>query len=208
MQIREQGRKVQCIRSEYDAVIGRSRQKVVATFPRYTQTMPATGLDELTDKERQTLEDWLAEKREQSQAANRGYVARSAATWLGDLSAAITAGDAAMTPERAVAIWKGLADVAKALRKAGNPKPKAAPKPKADAAQPPAKTDATPAVAPKPAKQAATATKKPAATKTPPKGVAASLAPSEAQQVAKVGSSKPAKPALAPKGKGGEGAGK
>lgn len=125
MQIREQGRKVQCIRSEYDPSIRRSRQKVVATLARWTHTMPTEGLDELTDDERKTLADWLAAKQDQSQQATRAYAARSAATWLGDLSAALASGETDMTPEKAAAIWKGLGDVAKALRKAGHAKPKA-----------------------------------------------------------------------------------
>lgn len=126
MQIREQGRKVQCIRSVYDSAVQRSHQKVIATFLRYTTTMPTTGLDELTDQERQTLENWLAAKREQYQSANRAHVARSAEQWLGELTASIAANEPAMTPEKAAAIWKGIGDIAKALRKAGHPKPKAA----------------------------------------------------------------------------------
>lgn len=126
MQIREQGRKVQCIRSVYDPAVQRSHQKVIATFPRYTTTMPTTGLEELTDQERLTLENWLAAKREQYQTSNRAHVARSAEQWLGELTASIAANEPAMTPERAAAIWKGIGDVAKALRKAGHPKPKAA----------------------------------------------------------------------------------
>ncbi|MCY3452687.1 hypothetical protein [Citrobacter freundii] len=35
MQIREQGRKIQCIRTVYDKAIGRGRQTVIATLARY-----------------------------------------------------------------------------------------------------------------------------------------------------------------------------
>lgn len=88
--------------------------------------MPTTGLDELTDQERQTLENWLAAKRDQYQSASRAHLARSAEQWLGELTASIAANEPAMTPEKAAAIWKGIGDVAKALRKAGHLKPKAA----------------------------------------------------------------------------------
>lgn len=153
MQIREQGRKVQCIRSEYDATIGRSRQKVVATFARYTTSMPAEGLEKLTDAELKTLEAWLSAKQEQHQSANRRYAARSADTWLNEFAAALANGDATMTAEHAAAIWKGLSAAAKALRKAGHPKPKAerkapaaAPAPeKAGAAKPDKEATAAPA---------------------------------------------------------------
>jgi hypothetical protein len=125
MQIREQGRKIQCIRSVYDPAVQRSHQKVIATFTRYTTTMPTTGLDELTDQERAELEKWLAAKRDQYQSANRAHIARSAEQWLGELTASIAADEPDMTPEKAAAIWKGIGEVAKALRKAGHPKPKA-----------------------------------------------------------------------------------
>lgn len=124
MQIREQGRKVQCIRSVYDPAVQRSHQKVVASFPRYTTDMPTSGLDALTDEERQTLENWLAAKRDQHQSAHRSYVARNAEQWLGELSASLAANDPATSPEKAAAIWKAIGEVAKALRKAGHPKPK------------------------------------------------------------------------------------
>lgn len=127
MQIREQGRKLQCIRSVYDpAPVKRSHQKVVATFPRYITSMPTEGLDELTVQERKELDDWLTTRRNKQQSEHRSFVARSAEKWLGELSAAVTSNEPAMTPERAAAIWKGISDVAKALRKAGHPKPKAA----------------------------------------------------------------------------------
>jgi hypothetical protein len=140
MQIREQGRKVQCIRSVYDPAVQRSHQKVVASFSRYTTTMPTTGLDELTDLERTELENWLAVKRDQYQSASRAHTARSAEQWLGELTASIAANEPAMTPEKATAIWKGIGDVAKALRKAGHPKLKAVRK----AASDPAPTERAP----------------------------------------------------------------
>lgn len=140
MQIREQGRKIQCIRSVYDPAVQRSHQKVVAALPRYTTAMPTTGLDELTDLERTELENWLAAKRDQYQSATRAHIARSAEQWLAELTASIAANEPAMTPEKAAAIWKGMSEVAKALRKAGHPKPKATRKAVSD----PAPTERTP----------------------------------------------------------------
>ncbi|MDG3940090.1 hypothetical protein L5C25_32770 [Pseudomonas aeruginosa] len=42
MQIREQGRKIQCIRTVYDKAIGRGRQTVIATLARYTGSFQKT----------------------------------------------------------------------------------------------------------------------------------------------------------------------
>lgn len=50
MQIREQGRKIQCIRTVYDKGIGRGRQVVVATLSRWsTATPPDDVLAKLND---------------------------------------------------------------------------------------------------------------------------------------------------------------
>ena len=55
MQFREQGKKIQCIRSTYDPASKRSHQKVVGAFDRWADKFPSAGLDELTDTERQEL---------------------------------------------------------------------------------------------------------------------------------------------------------
>lgn len=124
MQIREQGLKIQCIRTVYDKAIGRGRQTVIATLARYTTEMPTTGLDELTEAERETLAEWLAKRREASQKSQEAYTAMSADRWLVTLAKAIREGQE-LRPEQAAAIWHGMGEVGKALRKAGHAKPKA-----------------------------------------------------------------------------------
>ena len=59
MQFREQGKKIQCIRSTYDPASKRSHQKVVASFDRWADKLPSVGLEELTDTERQELAAWF-----------------------------------------------------------------------------------------------------------------------------------------------------
>ncbi len=107
MQIREQGRKIQCIRTVYDKAIGRGRQTVIATLARYTTEMPTTGLDELTEAERETLAEWLAKRREASQKSQEAYTAMSADRWLVTLAKAIREGQE-LRPEQAAAIWHGM----------------------------------------------------------------------------------------------------
>ena len=125
MQIREQGRKIQCIRTIYDKGRGRGRQEVVATLPRFTERLPAdgAGLEKLTDAEREQLTAWIAEDVAARQARNDGYEVQFAATRLETLARLIGAGQA-VTPAQADAIWQGLALVGKALRKAKHLKPK------------------------------------------------------------------------------------
>ena len=55
MQFREQGKKIQCIRSTYDPATKRSHQKVVASFNRWADSLPSDGLEGLTEAERAEL---------------------------------------------------------------------------------------------------------------------------------------------------------
>lgn len=125
MQIREQGRKIQCIRTIYDKGIGRGRQVVVATLSRWsTATPPEDVLAKLNDFEQKQLTDFLAKRREESEASTSRYTATSADSWLATLAKAIKDGQA-LRSEQADAIWQGMGEVAKAMRKAGYAKPKA-----------------------------------------------------------------------------------
>ncbi len=123
MQFREQGKKVQCIRSTYDPASKRSHQKVVAAFSRWADRLPSDGLDELTEAERAELVAWFDAKQAQAQASRQKWQASAAPRTLADVAEAIRAADT-LTDDQAAAVWRGLADVAKALRKAGHPKPK------------------------------------------------------------------------------------
>ena len=123
MQFREQGKKIQCIRSTYDPASKRSHQKVAAAFDRWTDKLPSAGLDDLTDTERQELVAWFEAKQAKRDASLQQWRVGDAPRTLADLADAIRAADA-LTADHAAAVWRGLADVAKALRKAGHPKPK------------------------------------------------------------------------------------
>ena len=123
MQFREQGKKIQCIRSTYDPASKRSHQKVVGAFDRWADKFPSAGLDELTDTERQELTAWFAARQSAKAERMNQYRASIGGQTLADLADAIRAAGA-LTDDQAAAVWRGLADVAKALRKAGHPKPK------------------------------------------------------------------------------------
>lgn len=121
MQFREQGKKIQCIRSTYDPASKRSHQKVVASFDRWAVELPP--LPELTDAERVEASEWFAARQSAKAERMNQYRASVGGQTLADLADAIRAGGT-LTDDQAAAIWRGLADVAKALRKAGHPKPK------------------------------------------------------------------------------------
>ncbi|MBG5550109.1 hypothetical protein I5E25_29250, partial [Pseudomonas aeruginosa] len=63
-------------------------------------------------------------RREASQKSQEAYTAMSADRWLVTLGKAIREGQE-LRPEQAAAIWHGMGEVGKALRKAGHAKPKA-----------------------------------------------------------------------------------
>ncbi len=125
MQFREQGKKVQCIRSSYDPVSKRSHQKVAATFDRLADQMPAVEVVNLTDGERQALAVWFnarqwvkAERLKQQRASIAGET-------LAELAESIRGGGC-LSVEQAGTVWRGMDAIAKALRRAGHPKPKRA----------------------------------------------------------------------------------
>lgn len=124
MQFREQGKKIQCIRSIYDHANKRNYQKVVATFFRWESELSLDDLTVLTEAERREFTAWFyvreAEKAERLTHEN----VKCAVSNLVHLKDAIMTKGAEMADDEAGAIWSALADVAKALRKVGHPKPK------------------------------------------------------------------------------------
>lgn len=123
MQFREQGKKIQCIRSSYDPAAKRSHQKVVAAFDRYSDKVPSDDVIDLTEEEQQELAVWFGQRQASRVASRSQYRVRSGGQTLDDLAQAISAAES-LTAEQAAAVWHGLAEVAKALRKVGHSKPK------------------------------------------------------------------------------------
>jgi hypothetical protein len=124
MQFREQGKKIQCIRSFYDPVSKRSRQRLVAAFDRYADKFPSVEIVELTEAERQELAIWFEARQAVKAERLNQYRVMSAAVTLVELAQSIRVTGAAMTDSEAAATWSALSGVAKALRKVGHPKPK------------------------------------------------------------------------------------
>lgn len=124
MQFREQGKKIQCIRSFYDPVGKRSRQKLIVAFDRYSDKFPSVEISELTEVERQELATWFAARQTVKAERLNQYRVMSAAATLVELAQSIRATGAAMTDIEAAATWSALSGVTKALRKVGHPKPK------------------------------------------------------------------------------------
>lgn len=124
MQFREQGKKIQCIRSTYNPASKRSHQKVVAAFDRWVDELPSVKVADLTDAEWQELAAWFEGRQSVKAERTNRWRVTSAASILVQLGESIKATGAAMMDTEAALIWGALSDVAKALRNAGHPKPK------------------------------------------------------------------------------------
>lgn len=143
MQIREQGKQVQLIRSPYDKTKKRCVQKVVHIFQRQyvylsddiTKYLSAEQIADLSDDEKKTLSDWLRARADKSSADGRRIKISYADKNLSDLADAILSDG--VTDEQAAAIVEGLAKVAKALKKSGHKSSKKKPEAPAPAVVPP-----------------------------------------------------------------------
>jgi hypothetical protein len=128
MRIHEQGDTVRLIRSERLPGWPRPRQKVVGTFRRDrgpTQSL----LDALTDDERDSLSQWLSVRQVRDAHHQHQRTLDAAHAQLVELVAAVDAAAELITPAQVDTLWNDLAAIARALRRAGYPKPKRERKP-------------------------------------------------------------------------------
>jgi cell division septation protein DedD len=133
MQIREQGKQVQLIRSPYDKEKKRCVQKVAHTFKQQhkylsddiTKYLSAEQLADLSDDEKKTLSDWLKAKTDKTKADDCMINIMTADRLLSQSADSILS--AGVSAEKAAAIWAAMDKMSKALRKAGHPKKTPAP---------------------------------------------------------------------------------
>lgn len=125
MQIRIQANRIQCIRSEYDPEIKRSRQKVVGSFSRWLSAAPADLMELLDDAEKAELAEFMEAHAVKVEAADTDSKLRRVYFALRDAAAAIAGDDENQTAEHAADIWAGIAKVEAALRDKGFKKPRA-----------------------------------------------------------------------------------
>ncbi len=131
MQIREQGKQVQLIRSPYDAARKRCVQHVAHKFERRIQYLSADPADylsaeqiaDLSADEKQTLSDWLRAKADKRAADDRSYAIRLADSHIIRLADAILS-DGLIDSQHADRIWGAVSKLEKALKKSGHPRPR------------------------------------------------------------------------------------
>ena len=144
MQIREQGKQVQLIRSPYDPAKKRCVQKVAHTFERQhsylsddvNKYLSAEQVADLSDDEKKTLSAWLKVRADKRMAYDREAAIRYAHIHI--ISAADAISSDGVSADQAAIMWEAMDRLGKSLKKAGHPKsafrPPAAPAAQADQA--------------------------------------------------------------------------
>lgn len=144
MYIREQGKKVQLLRSPYDPVKKRCVQKLAHSFPRsyyYSSAeldkyLSAEQIADLSDDEKKELTAWLSERSDKNLADTRKQSIDSAPYYTNQLADNISSDVVELSEKQAARIWDAMDKLAKAMKKAGYKKPavKAAPAAQASSA--------------------------------------------------------------------------
>lgn len=129
MQIREQGKKIQLIRSIYNKETKICDQKLIGTVEKYGDKQLTMHADfELREDEREQLQKWLDERKEQTAAEDRKYCILSSDRRISDISNAIKVESNRIDTGKATKIYAAIDELTKTLRKAGFKRPE---KPKA-----------------------------------------------------------------------------
>lgn len=125
MQIREQGKQVQLIRSIYDPTKKRCNQSVFCHFPRryaylsasLTDYLSAEQIELLSADEAKLLSDWLKTKSDKNLSDDREFRIRLADSTIDLLADAISS--AGLTEDSATKIYESIDRLKKAIKKSG-----------------------------------------------------------------------------------------
>lgn len=131
MQIREKGRKVLCIRTEYVPEKKRTYGRTVASQEKYLSTVTNEVRQQLTNEEVDQLEEWLKDRASRQAADRQASSLSLIAGWMDQAAAALDNDSlvSGLSDEQADEIWHAHERLSKALRRGGYRKPKSAPKP-------------------------------------------------------------------------------
>ncbi|WP_292976030.1 hypothetical protein [Nitrosomonas sp.] len=115
-----QGKSISLLRYAYDREKKCSRQIVLGTVDRWATSLPLDIEAILTDAEREEFREWMAERDQQLAEYKQKKHLLHAAEHMGWAAKVLAAGVEPVRPER---IWEALDVLAKALEKAGHPRP-------------------------------------------------------------------------------------
>ncbi|RQT22189.1 hypothetical protein [Burkholderia contaminans] len=133
MLIREQGRFIKVLRVEpptQPPTRGRRREHVLGTF-RVDEPIPPELLGALSRDERKSLERWLAVYRDSQARRDARTALATAPTHLESLVSALEVAADTLSAADADHLWTQLQVIARTLKRAGHPRPRAVRRPPA-----------------------------------------------------------------------------
>lgn len=125
MQIREKGKKILCIRTEYKTEKKRTIGVTVASFDKWMSTVPESVCQQLTKEEVDQLQKWLSERTENQSVESLNLCLSTVSFSASRAAKALSVESlvSGLSTEDADKIWLSIGELSKALRKAGFKKP-------------------------------------------------------------------------------------
>ena len=132
MQIREKGRKVLCIRTEYVPEKKRTFGRTVASQESFLSTVSEEVRQQLTKKEVEQLQEWLSEREKAREVDSLKTRLSMVDRWMESAADALEVDDLreGLSADQADAIWQAHERLSKALRRHGFKKPQKPAKPR------------------------------------------------------------------------------
>lgn len=135
MQFKEQGGKVQVLLyTGFDEARNAPIVRIVGSFDKYTYKPSPGLLDKLSLEQRDELDAECNRRRHAALALNRQHYVNSLAANIRGACDSLD-NNAALTPQQTDEIWDAMADLVRAMREAGYPRPSRDRKPGAEAGQ-------------------------------------------------------------------------
>lgn len=136
MQIRESGKKVICIKTEYVPEKKRTYGRTVASQEKYLSTVSDEVRQQLSSDEVDELQKWLDDREEKNRVDGLKGSLSVVRACLPEAAEALETEVGDLTEDQARKLWEGMERLQKALKKAGHPRPrKQTKKPTADSRQ-------------------------------------------------------------------------
>ena len=135
MQFKEQGGKVQVLLyTGFDEARNAPIVRIVGSFDKYTYKPSPGLLDKLSLEQRDELDAECNRRRQAALALNRQHYINSLVANIRGACDSLD-NNAALTPQQSDEIWDAMADLVRAMREAGYPRPSRDRKPGAEAGQ-------------------------------------------------------------------------
>lgn len=124
MQIRESGKKVICIKTEYVPEKKRTYGRTVASQNRYLSTVTNEVRQQLSGEEVDELQKWLDDRAEKEKVDRLNLSLSTIGYNINKAAEALETEAGELDEKQAAYAWDAIARLQKALKKAGHPRPR------------------------------------------------------------------------------------